>query len=356
MNKNCGSQTRSRQSVSGSNNATILAAIHCHVHCFKAAKLNSIASGAGTEYDIWRVATPNMCFARNNEYGQNGSAEYYGIEFGEDTTYPKTANSANDTAFVVNIINPSTQKIYSFCYGAGYDREVFFGEEIIPVTGIELSASTGELLIGASVTLTATVLPANASNKAVTWESSAPTVAKVENGTVTALTTGTAVITAKTADGGFTATYSVTVKAETVNLLASYGYADNTRLSTGSGSTKTAAGYVTIGNNPIPVDKVTYPNGARIRIEGADDVVGNSSPYTDSAWVLYVGTGSTFQCASYIQNGSASAANVPLGTFTIDSDRKGFTLETSAALAAPHYLKFCVKGTGANLTATITAL
>ena len=99
---------------SGSNNAKILAAIHGHVHCFKAAQLNSISSGTGTPYNVWRVATPNMCFARNNEYGQNGNAEYYGIEFGEDTTYNKTANSANDTAFVVNVCNPSQQKVYSF--------------------------------------------------------------------------------------------------------------------------------------------------------------------------------------------------------------------------------------------------
>ena len=112
---------------SGSNSATILAAIHGHVHCFKAAKLNAIANGPGTEYNVWRMATPNMCFARNNEYGANGSAEYYGIEFGETTTYNKTANSAKDTAFVVNVVNPSQQKIYSFCYGAGYDREIFTG-------------------------------------------------------------------------------------------------------------------------------------------------------------------------------------------------------------------------------------
>lgn len=112
---------------SGSNSATILAAIHGHVHCFKAAKLNAITSGASTEYNVWRIATPNMCFSRNNEYGQNGSAEYYGIEFGETTTYNKTANSAKDTAFVINVVNPSQQKIYSYCYGAGYDREIFTG-------------------------------------------------------------------------------------------------------------------------------------------------------------------------------------------------------------------------------------
>lgn len=334
---------------SGNNNATILAAIHGHVHCFKAAKLNSIANNVGTEYGVYRVATPNMCFARNNEYGQNSSAEYYGIEFGETTTYTKTANSAKDTAFVVNVINPSQQKIHSFCYGAGYDREIFWGTVSVPVTGVSLNASSGELKVGDSVTLVAAVTPTDATNKAVTWESSAPTVASVSDGVVTALTVGSVVITVKTADGGYTASYALTVKAKAVDLLAVNGYADDMRLSTGSGSEKSAAGYVTIGHTtPIPIDKTTYPNGATIRISGADDVVGNSSPYTDSAWVMYRGTGATFSQASYIQAGSAAC-----GTFTVDSDRKGCTLDI-ASLPAPRYIKLCVKGTGANLTATLT--
>lgn len=336
-------------SFAGSNNATILAAIHGHVHCFKAAKLNAIASGTGTEYNVWRVATPNMCFARNNEYGQNGSAEYYGIEFGETTTYNKTAGTAQDTAFTVNVINPSEQKIYSYCYGAGYDREIFWGTVTVPVTGVSLNASSGELEVGGSVTLVAAVTPADATNKAVTWESSAPAVASVSDGVVSALKAGSAVITVKTADGGYTASYNLTVKAKAVDLLAVNGYADDTRLSTGSGSEKSAAGYVTIGHTtPISIDKTTYPNGATIRISGADDVVGNSSPYTDSAWVMYVGAGSTFSQASYISAGTQAC-----GIFKIDSDRKGFTLDVTT-LPAPHYIKFCVKGTGANLTATLT--
>lgn len=333
---------------SGSHNATILAAIHGHVHCFKAAKLNSIASSVGTEYNVWRVATPNMCFARNNEYGQNSSAEYYGIEFGESTTYSKTAGTAQDTAFVVNVINPSEQKIYSFCYGAGRDREIFWGTVSVPVTGVSLNASSGELEAGGSVTLVAAITPTDATNKAVTWESSAPAVASVSDGVVSALTAGTAVITVKTADGGHTASYNLTVKAKAIDLLTVNGYADNTRLSTGSGSEKPAAGYVTIGHTtPIPIDKTTYPNGATIRISGADDVVGASNPYTDSAWVMYTGAGTTFSQSSYI-----SAGTQQCGTFEIDSDRKGFTLNI-ASLAAPHYLKLCVKGTGANLTATL---
>lgn len=334
---------------SGSNSATILAAIHGHVHCFKAAKLNSVSGGVGTEYNVWRVATPNMCFARNNEYGQNGNSEYYGIEFGEETTYPKTANSANDTAFVVNVINPSQQKVYSFCYGAGYDREVFTGIQTVAVTGVSLNVSSGELTVGGQTTLTATVAPSDATNKTVTWSSSVPAVASVSNGVVTALAAGSAVITCTTADGGFTATYNLTVKAATSDLLATYGYADNTRLSTSAGSEKPATGYVTLGHtSPIPIDKTTYPNGATIRVTGADDVVGNSSPYTDSAWCMYTTGGTTFSQSSYIAAGTQAC-----GTFTIDDDRKGFTLDI-ASLAAPHYLKLCFKGTGANITATLT--
>ena len=339
-------------SFADSNNATILAAIHGHVHCFKAAKLNNIASGAGTEYNVWRVATPNMCFARNNEYGQNGSAEYYGIEFGETTTYNKTANSAKDTSFVVNVINPSEQKIYSYCYGAGYDREISTKISTIAVTGVSLSASSGELTIGGSVTLTATVAPSTATNKAVTWTSTTPTVASVENGVVTALAAGSTTIICTTVDGGFTAMYNLTVKAASIDLLATYGYTDGKRLSTSSGNLKDATGYVTVGTTEaIDVSKQTYPNGAIIRVTGADNCLGNDWSYTgnggDSAWAMYTSDKITYGASSYIENKSGV-----VGTFTIDSDKKGFTLDI--ATLDKRYMKFCVKGTGAKLTATLT--
>lgn len=338
---------------SGNNSAKFLGAFHGHVHGFKAAKLNYIANSVGTEYQAYRIATPNMCFARNNEYGQNGSTEYYGIEFGETTTYNKTANSANDTAFVVNVINPSQQKIYSYCYGAGYDREIFTGVQTVAVTGVSLNAASGELTIGGQTTLTATVLPADASNKTVTWESSAPTVASVINGVITALAPGSTKITVKTQDGNFTAEYSLTVKAATINLLTEYGYADNIRLSTGNGSEKEQANYVTVGHTaPIPIDKTRYPNGATIRVTGAVNCLGNNYSGTNnggnSAWVSYRGDGTEFSTSSYIMNTKAV-----IGTFTLDPDNTGFTLDI-ASLTAPYYIKFCVRGVGANLTATLT--
>lgn len=339
-------------SFAGGNAAKILAAVHGHVHCFKAAKLNSISGGAGTEYNVWRVATPNMCFARNNEYGQNGSAEYYGIEFGEETTYNKTANSAKDTAFVVNVINPSEEKIHSFCYGAGYDREIFTGTQTVPVTGVALNASAGELTIGGSITLTETVSPGDATNPAVTWSSSAPTVASVTNGVVTALTAGSAVITVTTVDGGYTASYNLTVKAAVVDLITTYGAIDDTRLSTSTGTEKTAAGYVTVGHAAaIDVSKQTYPNGAIIRVTGAVNCKGNDWSTTpnggDSAWSMFGDTATTYVGSDYIADKAAS-----VGTITLDSDKTGFTLDL--ALLDKRWIKFCVKGTAANLTATLT--
>jgi uncharacterized protein YjdB len=83
----------------------------------------------------------------------------------------------------------------------------------VPVTGISLSQTTLTLDIGATSTLIASVAPTNATNKALTWASSDPTVASVANGTVTAVSAGTATITVTTADGGFAATCVVTVKA-----------------------------------------------------------------------------------------------------------------------------------------------
>ena len=81
-----------------------------------------------------------------------------------------------------------------------------------PVTDVTLSQSTGMLTVGNTLTLTPTVLPTNANNRAVTWASSNPAVAIVNsNGVVTAMSTGSATITVTTEEGNFTATCEITV-------------------------------------------------------------------------------------------------------------------------------------------------
>ncbi|RRD59709.1 leucine-rich repeat protein [Tannerella forsythia] len=89
--------------------------------------------------------------------------------------------------------------------------------DVVLVTGVTLAPNSLTLEVGQTGTLTATVQPATATNKAVTWTSSAPAIATIDaSGKVKGVSTGTATITVKTVDGGKTATCAVTVKATTV--------------------------------------------------------------------------------------------------------------------------------------------
>lgn len=80
------------------------------------------------------------------------------------------------------------------------------------VTGITLDKTSADMNIGDTISLKASVVPADAANQSVVWTSSDNSVAAVDaNGTVKALKQGTADITAASQDGGFTALCKVTV-------------------------------------------------------------------------------------------------------------------------------------------------
>ncbi len=84
----------------------------------------------------------------------------------------------------------------------------------VAVTGVKLNKSTVTMTVGSTTTLSATVSPSDASDPSVTWTSSNPSVAKVSGGKVTAIGAGSAVITATTTDGGYTASCTVTVTGQ----------------------------------------------------------------------------------------------------------------------------------------------
>ena len=123
----------------------------------------------------------------------------------------------------ITIINPALDKGYDVNVevedeagsSAWYNEEnVKLAPATVAVTGVTVAPATLTLEVGQTGALTATVAPATATNKAVTWTSSAPAIATVDaSGTVKGIATGTATITVKTADGGKTATCAVTVKA-----------------------------------------------------------------------------------------------------------------------------------------------
>ena len=87
-----------------------------------------------------------------------------------------------------------------------------------PAIKINLSTTSASLTPGDQITLTATVLPSNTTDKSVTWSSSDKSVASVDsNGLVTAVSAGSAVITA-TASNGITRNCKIIVVDEDENL------------------------------------------------------------------------------------------------------------------------------------------
>ena len=95
------------------------------------------------------------------------------------------------------------------------------------VANISLNKTSLALAPEVSETLIATITPSSASNQSITWSSNNTSVATVDyNGKVSAIAKGTATITAKTVDGNKTATCTVTVLFNIVDLGLSVKWAD----------------------------------------------------------------------------------------------------------------------------------
>ena len=94
----------------------------------------------------------------------------------------------------------------------------------VPLEGISLSPTSIELADGEEAQLDLSFSPSNATNKNVTWESSDPSVVSIlstdtYSATIAAESTGSATITVKSKEGGYTAQCNVTVTAA-VNITA----------------------------------------------------------------------------------------------------------------------------------------
>ena len=89
----------------------------------------------------------------------------------------------------------------------------------IPVSGVTLDKTASEIKTGESITLTASVAPADALDKTVTWSSNNTNVATVSNGIVTAVGVGTATITATAGDKTVECIVTVSEKQCTISNL-----------------------------------------------------------------------------------------------------------------------------------------
>ena len=162
------------------------------------------------------------------------------------------------------------------CNVCGYVRTVT--PEAVSVSQITLNKTSTSISVGNSQTLTATVAPENAANKALKWASSDEDVATVApDGTVTAVKAGAATITATAADGsGKSATCTVTVTGGTTPSQpggSTGGSSGGSSSGGGGGSSSTTPTKPETATKPdgTKVETVTKPDGTKVETTTGKD-------------------------------------------------------------------------------------
>ncbi len=165
-----------------------------------------------------RTVTPPAHEHRYGDWSKDGTNHWHECT---DADCPEQSESIKDKA--AHIYDDDADTTCNVC---GYVRTVT--PEIVPVSQITLNKAETSISVGNSETLTATVAPENAANKALTWASSDEDVATVApDGTVTAVKAGAATITATAADGsGKSAVCKVTVTGGTTPPAHEHRYGD----------------------------------------------------------------------------------------------------------------------------------
>lgn len=338
--------TSSTVSFAGKNSAKFIAQLHGHVHNFLTSKLHD---SSGSQYDAWRIGIPNAQYNRENYYGTVA-----GVDFAEKTTYLKTANTANDTSFVVNVINPSEEKIYSFCYGAGYDRVIGYGAVAYYSISRSLTNATSDntavsieegkpysetitLASGCDMqTITVTMGGTDITSTAITSVDGGYQISIAE-------VTGNIVITAKAqARPNFTNLVPLSIDTDGSDYnVDGDGYDNDTYLS--SGSLHSMSGFTTTGFIPVNEGVKT------IRIAG--EGISVDSEYTR---------------VSFYDSNFAHLATIPLRQVgsseyypaLVEEDSTVLTIVTKdngSAISGGEgvYMRICTKGDGANLIVTV---
>lgn len=184
--------------------------------------------------------------------------------------------------------------------------------QTVAVTGVTVTPATLGLKVNETSTLTANITPSNATNKNVTWSTSAPTVATVDaKGAVKALAVGTAVITATTADGNKTATCNVTVSAAATNVPVT-GVSISKTLVVGKGATKALTATVAPSNatNKNVTWKTSAPAVATVDAKGN---VKGVKKGTATITVTTADGGKTATCTVTVSEVTLNSTSLTLG-------------------------------------------
>lgn len=316
---------------SGKNKAKLIGNIHGHIHNLLTDYMFKGGSTGNVKTEVYRSCVPNACYGRENQY--DGA-------WAETTTYTKTQNTADDTAFMVYVINLDKFTVNGICYGAGTDRSFAYDQAPLEtytitnnLTNITTNNDAATIIEGMS--FTATLTPAGASITSVT--------VTMGGANVTSSVYANGVISIPSVTGNIVITAVGEAKAEIINLLDEAGYKNNTRLSSSNGAEKAQTGHVATGY--VYLGDVV--KGDVIRTSGIDLTYG-----------AYPDQGVFVRCNADKSVAACTYANVAkVGPFQVSLDANGNAtltcVENNTGDYAVHYLRMsgvCADGANAIIT------
>ncbi|MDI9522510.1 MAG: Ig-like domain-containing protein [Bacteroidota bacterium] len=190
-------------------------------------------------------------------------------------------------------------------------------KKVIPVTSVSLDKSTLSLEEGTSAPLTARVRPSNATDPSLTWSSSDPDVATVDDeGVVTALTVGTTTVKAAANDGsGKYAECAVTVTPKVIPVTSVT--LDNTTLTLEEGASASLVATVAPGNatNPSLAWSSSNPSVASVSDQGV--VTAYKEGTTTVKAAAKDGSGKYAECAVTVNKKVIPVTSVTLNNTTL---------------------------------------
>jgi len=277
--------------------------------------------------------TPPAHEHRYGDWSKDGTNHWHECT---DAACPEQSESIKDKA--AHIYDDDADTTCNIC---GYVRTVT--PEIIPVSQITLNKTETSISVGNSETLTATVAPENAANKALTWASSDEAVATVApDGTVTAVKAGAATITATAADGsGKSATCTVTVIGGTTPSQpggSTGGSSSGSSSGGGGGSSSTTPTKPETATKPdgTKVETVTKPDGTKVETTtGKDGSVTKTETKKDGSSVTEnkAADGSTGTVKTD-KNGQTEAAAKVSGKAVEDAKKNGEAVKVPVEVEA----------------------
>lgn len=262
-------------------------------------------------------------------YSDGSGYEAQGLKLAKATA----KNSVIDLTKSGVTLKVKNKKVASAKFVKAEDDDEDDGDEGVRVTGVRLNKTSTTVTEGKSVYLTATVSPSGATNKSVRWTTSDSSVATVSSGMVTGKKAGTVTITAKTADGGYTATCKVTVSSNKAAVTGVKLNKTSLSLSVGGTSTLTAT---------------VIPSGASksVRWTSGDATIASVS---SSGKVTGKKAGTTTIFVTTVDGGYVASCEVTVTAKTVKATGVALSKSVlSLSVGSTSYLYATVRPTGAN--------